>query len=440
MSKNKDYSKNVELLGFHDLKDRPGFQMAMQVVDGRYYLYVSHFRHSGWTIMEVTDPEKPRFVRFIEGPQLSGQVTNKIQVADGLMIGALATGIPFLHKIGWDDPYIAGVHIFDVKEDPENPKFLSFWNAGEPKPCDNICLGVHRFFYNGGRYVHLSSTCDGFSNMIYRILDIQDPTNPVEAGRWWMPEQWEQGALDKDKPPNDFPLSMPGMHGPPYVKGNYAYCGYNGAGMVILDISNIKLPKLVGQLKTYPLLGGKFSGARCHTVVPLSQKPFAIFTNEGERFPCLSKEVIKNQAQPINILGMVDCSDVTDPTLVAVFPYPEVPENFPYKNFNDCGLGCPGPFGPHNIHEPHDHPALEDCNDRLYCCYFHAGLRIYDISDPYVPKEIAYFIPPNPTKWCFDNTYPGRPLAIAEDVLVDNRGYIFMDTFHDGLYVLKCTV
>ncbi len=112
----------MELLGYHDLKDRPGFQMAMQVVDGRYYLYVSHFRHSGWTIMEVTDPEKPRFVRFIEGPQLSGQVTNKIQVADGLMIGALATGIPFLHKIGWDDPYIAGVHIFDVKEDPENPK------------------------------------------------------------------------------------------------------------------------------------------------------------------------------------------------------------------------------------------------------------------------------------------------------------------------------
>jgi hypothetical protein len=98
MSRNKGYSKNIELLGFHDLKDRPGFQMAMQVVDGRYYLYVSHFRHSGWTIMEVTDPEKPRFIRFIEGPQLSGQVTNKIQVADGLMIGALATEFHFYTK------------------------------------------------------------------------------------------------------------------------------------------------------------------------------------------------------------------------------------------------------------------------------------------------------------------------------------------------------
>jgi hypothetical protein len=440
MPENKSYIKNMELIGYHDLNDRPGFQMAAQVVDGRYYLYVSHFRHSGWTILEVTDPASPRFVRFMEGPDLVGQVTNKIQVADGLMLCALGTGIPFLHGIASDDPYIAGLHIYDVKTDPENPKFLSYWNAGEAQACDNICLGVHRFFYSGGRYAHLSSTCDGYSNMIYRILDIDDPINPVEVGRWWMPEQWDAGILEKDKPPMDSPLSLPGMHGPPYVKGNYAYCGYNGAGMVILDISDIKVPRLVGHLPIYPTLGGKHSGARCHTVLPLSQRPYAIFTNEGERFPCFNKDIIKNVAQPLNVLGMVDVSDVTDPTIISVFPYPEVPPDFPFKNFNDCGIGCPGPLGPHNIHEPHDHPALEDRNDRLYCCYFHAGLRVYDINDPFVPKEIAYYIPPNPKKVCFDVEYPGPMIATTEDVLVDHRGNIFMDTFHDGLYVLRCHV
>lgn len=438
--KNTGYSKNIEQIGFHDLNGRPGFQMAMQEVNGKYYLYVSHFRHSGWTILDVTDPESPECVNFIEGPQLKGQLTNKIQVADGLMICALGTGIPFLHNIEWDDPYIAGLQIFDVKTDPTNPILLSTWSAGEAKPCDNICLGVHRFFYNGGRYVHLAATCDGFSNMIYRILDIADPKNPVEVGRWWMPEQWEQGIKDDKLPDSAFPMNNAGLHGPPYVKGDRAYLGYNGAGVVILDISDITMPKLIGQLKTYPLLGGKFSGARTHTVLPYSKRPYCVFTNEGERFPCLSKEVIGGQAQPLNVLGMVDCRDESDPTLVSIFPYPEVPEDFPYENFNDCGLGCQGPFGPHNIHEPHDHPALEDRNDRLYCCYFHAGLRIYDTSDPYVPKEIAYFIPPNPTKWCFENTYPGPMLATTEDVVVDNRGNIFIDTFHDGIYVLKSKV
>ena len=103
-----------------------------------------------------------------------------------------------------------------------------------------------------------------------------------------------------------------------------------------------------------------------------------------------------------------------------------------------------GPFGPHNLHEPHYHPALEDRNDRIYCCYFHAGLRIYDISDPFVPKEIAYYLPPDPEKWAFNNAtgdlFPGPNISVTEDVIVDNRGYIYMDTLHQGLYILRCTV
>lgn len=78
------YSKNIDVLGYHDLNDRPGFQMALQEVNGKYYLYCASFRHPGITILDVTDPGKMRFVRYVEGPQLKGQLVNKIQVADGL--------------------------------------------------------------------------------------------------------------------------------------------------------------------------------------------------------------------------------------------------------------------------------------------------------------------------------------------------------------------
>ena len=170
--------------------------------------------------------------------------------------------------------------------------------------------------------------------------------------------------------------------------------------MVILDISDITLPRIVGNLRHHPPFAGGLSGARCHTCIPLSQRPLAIMMSEGERFPLFTKEMVGDQAQPMNFIGIVDIKDPTNPTLISIFPYPEVPPGFPYKNFNEIA-GFAGPFGPHNLFEPHYNPALEDRNDRIYDCYFHAGLRIYDISDQFVPKEIAYYIPPNPKKWLF---------------------------------------
>ncbi len=437
MTQNKGYLKNIELIGFHNLENRPAFQMAMQEVGGRYYLYTASYRNAGWSILEVTDPSNPRYVQFLKSPKPE-QGTPKIQVADGIMVTAVAV----IHAPGTD----SGIYIWDVKTDPENPKFLTYWASGMEAG------GVHRFFYNGGRYVHLSCSCKGFSGMIYRIVDIIDPRKPVEVGRWWWPEQWEAGVLPPKEPlPHYAMMNRPGLHGPPYVKGNLAYLSYGGAGMVILDISDITVPRLVGNLRHHPPFSGGFSGARCHTIVPLSQRPYAVMTSEGERFPLFTRDIIKDQPQPMALFGIVDVSDPTNPTLISTFPYPEVPPGFPYKNFNDCGIGCPGPFGPHNLHEPHGHPALEDRNDRVYCCYFHAGLRIYDISDPFVPKEIAYFIPPNPTKWLFGKPMdpnnprfslfeqpPGPMIATTEDVIVDRRGNIFMDAFHDGLYVLRC--
>jgi hypothetical protein len=434
------FSKNIEVLGYHDLDGKPWFQMAMQEVGGRYYLYGSHFKASGWAIVEVTDPSKPEYLTFLPGPDLKGQGTPKLQVADGLMITALGGTLPMLHGTDWGDPFEQGVIIWDVK-DPANPKKLSQWDSGGMG-------GVHRFFYGGGRYVHLSATCKGFRGFIYRILDIVDPRSPVEVGRWWMPDQFVAGYLEPKSVPKGDPqlalLDSAVMHGPAYPKGELAYVSYGGAGMVILDISDISLPRLLGQLRHQPPFAGKLSGARCHTVLPLSGRPYAVMTSEGERYSVFDESIVKGVAQPLNFIGMVDVHNPADPTLISVFPYPEIPQGWPFKNFNEIpGVGA-GPFGPHNLHESHYHPALEDRNDRIYCAYFHAGLRVYDIGDPLVPSEIAYFIPRDPENWAFNNEtgdlFPGPVIATTEDVLVDNRGNIFLDTWHDGLYVLRCTI
>ena len=35
MSNEKGFAKNIEVIGYHDLKEKPAFQMAMQEVNGK---------------------------------------------------------------------------------------------------------------------------------------------------------------------------------------------------------------------------------------------------------------------------------------------------------------------------------------------------------------------------------------------------------------------
>ncbi|MCL2006477.1 MAG: hypothetical protein FWG77_00170 [Treponema sp.] len=441
---NEGYIKNMEVIAYHDLNGIMAFQMALyKTAKGRYYLYNGSFKGAGFNILEVTDPSKPRLVRFQEvcDPKLyTKQSTPKIQAADDLLIVALGGGIPYLHGVSYEEKNIGGLQIFSLKEDPEHPKLLSHWETGVRDG-----MGVHRFMYNGGRYVHLSSDCPGYIGQIYRILDIEDPSSPIEVGRWWMPEQFSDGMEVGTYPVGHRDeKDWPQLHGPPYVQDDIAYCGYWAGGGILVDVKDITRPKKLGQIKMTPPFSGKLAGARCHTFLPLRGRNFAVLTNEGERFASWSPEVIGKSAhpgaQPMNNIHMIDVTNKADPVLVAGFPYPEVPKDFPWPNFNDCGIGCQGPFGPHNLHEPMGKPWLEDNPNRVYCCYFHAGMRIYDVSDPYYVKEIAYFIPPNPERKYFEVNMPGPLLGTTEDCVVDDRGNIFMDCFHDGLYILRLKI
>jgi hypothetical protein len=440
-STNEGYIKNMEVVGFHDLNGVYGFQMALyKTSENNYYMYVGSFKGSGVNIIDVTDPVNPKSVRYFElcDPQIyRKQSTPKLQIADNIMLVALGGGIPFLHGTKWDDKALGGLNIYSL-ENPENPKLLSHWDTGVEDG-----MGVHRFSYQGGRYVYLTSECSGYVGFILRILDIKDPIHPIEAGRWWMPEQFADGMENGSFPVgHDAEKDWAMLHGPCYLEGGKGYMAYFTAGGIIVDLSDPVRPKKLGQIKMQPPFAGKYDGARCHTFLPLAGRDFAVLTNEGERFPFFTKEKLnegKNRgAQPMNNLHMIDVSDPSDPTLIAEFPYPEVPEHFPDKNFNTCGLdGAQGPFGPHNVHEPMGKTWLDNDPNRVYCCYFHAGMRVYDVSDPYYIKEIAYFIPPNPENLYFDVPIPGPMLATTEDCVVDDRGYIYMDTFHDGMYILR---
>jgi hypothetical protein len=59
---------NVELIADHDLQGRSGFKLASQEVEGRFFLYVAGFLHSGWSILGRVRTGTARVPSLRRGP------------------------------------------------------------------------------------------------------------------------------------------------------------------------------------------------------------------------------------------------------------------------------------------------------------------------------------------------------------------------------------
>jgi len=402
-------ASNMKAIGYSDLDGRGGaFKMAIRQVKGRWYLYMGHEWHRGWTIIDVTDATNPKFVKFVEGPDN----TNTIQMEfhDNLMITALQRKQP---NWGGDPnrPNEEGALIWDIS-DPVNWKLLSHWKTGS--------TGVHRIGYPGGKYANLSAAAPGYSGRILLFLDVSDPANPKEAGRWWMPGQKE----------GEQPKVTDSFHGPAIISedGKTAYVGYGGS-VVILNIEDISKPKLIGRLQVSP----PFGGIPTHDVLPIPGKNLLFVHGEatGGGDEPNDKPACE---RAITTAAMVDIKDPAKPYLVSVLPRPEPPKGALFADFCEKG----GRFGPHNTNLEYHLPDVQKQGDMIYLTYFNAGLRIYDIKNPRAPKEVAWFVPPAPVKRHGPLPYD-KLVSQTEDVLVDTRGNIYITDKNWGIFILRYT-
>src|SRR5271168_1337914 len=82
-------AQNVEQVGFSSLDGRyGGFKIAIKhTANDKWYLYTGHSFNQGWSIVDITDPANPRFVKFI--PYVTDDkhiLTAQVTLHDNLMI------------------------------------------------------------------------------------------------------------------------------------------------------------------------------------------------------------------------------------------------------------------------------------------------------------------------------------------------------------------
>lgn len=364
----------LRLLARHDLG---GYGDGMQIARCGDALYVGHFGTSGMgtTVLDVADPARPKLVRQWPAPPRSH--THKVQAAGGLL---LVNHEKFPYRASFTEPPSAGLAVYRLA-DPLAPEQIAFWPSGG--------RGVHRVVWTGGRYAHVSAIPDGFRDRIWVVLDLADPEQPREAARWWWPGQRE------DEQPG-WPAGERYAAHHALLAGDRAYLGYDDAGLVVLDISDITRPHLVSTLS--------WDGGSTHTCLPLPGRGLVVATDE---------QVTDGPHAPRRSVRVIDVSG--EPAVLAQCPHPAGFDHLPLR------------FGAHNLHE---NQAGSYRSERLvFATYFSAGVRVYDLADPRHPAEVAHWVPEPP---------PGQPVAQLNDLYVDAGGLVWVtDRIGGGLYVLE---
>lgn len=353
--------------------------------DGRDYVYTG--THVGGQMMFAWD------VTDAANPVLTDSVVVDARVVNDVKVNAAAT-LAVITREGASSRR-NGIVVLDLA-DPAHPTVLSEYT-------ETVTGGVHNTFIVGDLvYAVHNGTSD------VHIIDISDPRNPREVGRW--------GIEGEGRTLHDI-----------WVVDGIGYASYWDHGMFVVDLGGAGH----GGTPTEPVVVSSIAYPEGNTHVA-----FPYTNSDGNRYVFVGDEIFgcedcvnrvgTHEDGPRGYVHVIDLSDLENPVEVGRYEVPEA--------------------GVHNL-------WVEE--DRLYAAYYQAGLRVVDVSgelrgDLYRQgRELAWFPTGAPPA-----NQPGSVVsqASASDTpspFIPNsafawgpqpyRGNVFVSDYNSGLWVVRLT-
>lgn len=405
-----DFARNMRLLAQHDQGGRPD---GVQLMVHRGFAYIGHMTSRGFSIVDVRDPKAPRAVGYVAAPANTWNI--HLQTHDDLLLVVHAKDLFADTAFAQDEKvyysgsvgqtvraaaprrnWSAGLAVYDISS-PAQPRQIGFF------PVEGV--GLHRIWYVGGRWAYVSALLDGYSDYIFLIIDLADPANPREVSRFWLPGM----HLAWGEQPSWSPEKRVALHHAT-VWADVAYASWRDGGLTLIDVSDKSAPKLISHRNWSPPYGGG-----THSALALPDRGLLIVADEA---------VADNQADGLKLTWVFDIRDPANPISISTFPTP--------NEIDYAAKG--GHFGPHNLHE--NRPGSFVSSTLIFATYQNAGIRAFDISNPYQPQETGALVPAAPARMV--DPRPGRPQVIQScDVFVDAQGLIYATDYNAGLSIIE---
>src|SRR5215470_17622695 len=179
-------AKNMRLVGFNDLQARSAYQPTIHKQGERYIAYIGHHggtqaipkpvnrlngqaEFNGTSIVDVTDPSKPRYLAHIPGEvgEDEAGAAQMTRVCDGRTLGKANPDKVYLLRTFGKSAH----ETYDVT-DPSNPTLLA--------RIDGL-RDTHKNFWECDTGVaYLVSSIPGWRARMTMVYDLSDPARPLK--------------------------------------------------------------------------------------------------------------------------------------------------------------------------------------------------------------------------------------------------------------------
>jgi LVIVD repeat len=389
------YNCNLELVG---QQPQGAFEGAFSQNGPAYYGDCAYYgtdrvtslqQHLGVTVIDASDPRHPRVSAYLDDTAAARAPHETLATNERSHLLVVAEN---------NGPNFA---VYDLSADCRHPVFKSSIDL----PGSQGHMGA---FAPDGRTYYISQSFRGIGGFLY-IVDLSDPSHPQQLPTWQF--------LGDGRP--HAPYLNPEGFQPGVPEGTRLYAGQPGQfgaaptdssfgpdGLVILDVSDYQFRRPNPEIRIISKLFWDDQG-QAESMIPVKIKghPYLISTDEagGAGGAGGWAAACARGASAFGYPQIIDVRDETNPKIIAKLMLevsdpancsallagtpPDPPGTAP-------GTNLPAISGTTNYSEETcvaDNPN----NARMLACSFqHAGLRVFDVRDPYHPKEIAYWKPP----------------------------------------------
>ena len=430
-------AQNMALLGHEELQGRSAYQPTIKQSNGRWIAYVGHHggktlntltgrqEDNGTSLVDVTDPRKPRLVAHIPGEpgQAESGGAQMVRVCNGSELPKGDKSKVYMLRNFGNQAH----EMWDVTT-PEKPTRIAVIVDG--------LRDTHKSWWEcDSGIAYLVSGVKGWRvRRMTQVFDLSDPAHPRFIRNFGLVGQQpgSTGAV---------PVELHGMISAG-AKANRIYFGYGTDKDGILQV--VDRQKLIsGPAEPTPenLMApevGRFdmnANNGAHTTLPVLGMQVAEFAKDADggkrNIVVVVDESLANECtEPRQMVWMVDATDEKQPVGIATYTVSESSGNF-------CSRG--GRFGSHSSNE--NQPSMY-YGKYVFVAWFNAGVRALDISDPYHPREAGYYIPATTDKTdkrCVKDKSGAERCKVAiqtNNLDVDDRGYIYaVDRANTGLHI-----